>query len=157
MAEQNNIQVFTNPQFGEIRTTVIDGEPWFVGKDIAERLGYSNTRDTLSRHVDAEDRNTVVIPDGKGNPNQTIINESGLYSLVLSSKLESAKAFKRWVTSEVLPTIRKHGAYLPNLPDFSNPAAAARAWAEQYERSEQLAAQNKQQILLIEQKDKETM
>lgn len=97
----------------EIRTILIDGQPWFVGKDVAEALGYSNSRDALSRHVDAEDKNTVVIPDGKGNPNQTIINESGLYSLILSSKLPSAKVFKRWVTSEVLPCIHKQGMYVP--------------------------------------------
>lgn len=106
------IQIFKNEQFGQIRTLMKDGEPWFVGKDIAEALGYSNTRDALDRHVD-DDKNTVVNPDGKrGNPNMTIINESGLYSLILSSKLETAKAFKRWVTAEVLPSIRKHGEYV---------------------------------------------
>lgn len=108
----NKIQLFKNEEFGEIRTIEIDGEPWFVGKDVATSLGYSNTRDALDRHVDIDDKNTVVNPDGnRGNPNMTIINESGLYSLVLSSKLPSAKKFKRWVTSEVLPTIRKHGMY----------------------------------------------
>lgn len=107
------IQIFKNEQFGQIRTLMKDGEPWFVGKDIAEALGYSNTRDALDRHVDDDDKNTVVNPDGKrGNPNMTIINESGLYSLILSSKLETAKAFKRWVTAEVLPSIRKHGEYV---------------------------------------------
>lgn len=107
------IQIFNNEQFGQIRTLVKDGEPWFVGKDVAEALGYSNTRDALDRHVDDSDKNTVANPDGKrGNPNMTIINESGLYSLILSSKLETAKAFKRWVTSEVLPSIRKHGEYV---------------------------------------------
>lgn len=106
------LQIFNNPEFGEIRTTVIDGEPWFVGKDVATALGYSNTRDALSKHVDDEDKNTVAFRDGiQGNPNQTVINESGLYSLVLSSKLPTAKKFKRWVTSEVLPTIRKTGSY----------------------------------------------
>ena len=107
------IQIFKNEQFGQIRTLMKDGEPWFVGKDIAEALGYTNTRDALDRHVDDDDKNTVVNPDGKrGNPNMTIINESGLYSLILSSKLETAKAFKRWVTAEVLPSIRKHGEYV---------------------------------------------
>lgn len=107
------IQIFNNEQFGQIRTLVKDGEPWFVGKDVAEALGYSNTRDALDRHVDDSDKNTVANPDGKrGNPNMTIINESGLYSLILSSKLETAKAFKRWVTSEVLPSIRKTGEYV---------------------------------------------
>lgn len=110
--ESKELQIFNNPEFGEIRTTVIDGEPWFVGKDVATALGYSNTRDALSKHVDDEDKNTVAFRDGiQGNPNQTVINESGLYSLVLSSKLPTAKKFKRWVTSEVLPTIRKTGSY----------------------------------------------
>jgi prophage antirepressor-like protein len=108
----NQLTIFTNPEFGTIRTMEINGEVWLVGKDVAEILGYSNTRDALARHVDAEDKNTVVIPDGnKGNPNQTIINESGLYSLILSSKLPTAKKFKHWVTSEVLPAIRKTGSY----------------------------------------------
>lgn len=97
-----------------VRTLVIDGQPYFVGKDVAEILGYANTRDALSKHVDSEDKNTVAIHDGikRGNPNQTVINESGLYSLILGSKLPQAKEFKHWVTSEVLPTIRKHGAYM---------------------------------------------
>ncbi|MEK1341595.1 phage antirepressor [Limosilactobacillus fermentum] len=97
-----------------VRTLVIDGQPYFVGKDVAEILGYANTRDALSKHVDSEDKNTVAIHDGikRGNPNQTVINESGLYSLILGSKLPQAKEFKYWVTSEVLPTIRKHGAYM---------------------------------------------
>lgn len=96
-----------------VRTLVIDGQPYFVGKDVAEILGYANTRDALSKHVDSEDKNTVAIHDGikRGNPNQTVINESGLYSLILGSKLPQAKEFKHWVTSEVLPAIRKTGAY----------------------------------------------
>lgn len=107
-----SIQIFSNEKFGEIRSMMIDDEPWFIGKDVAVILGYSNSRDALGTHVDDEDKNTVEIHDGNpGNPNMTIINESGLYSLIFSSKLESAKAFKRWVTSEVLPTIRKTGSY----------------------------------------------
>lgn len=110
--EQNKIQVFNNTEFGNIRSMEIDGEPWFVGKDVATALGYSNPRDALSKHVDSEDKNTVAFRDGnKGNPNQTIVNESGLYSLILGSKLDGAKRFKRWITSEVLPAIRKTGAY----------------------------------------------
>lgn len=109
----NELTIFENTEFGSIRAVEINGEPWFVGKDVAEALGYSNTRDALDRHVDIEDKNTVVNPDGnRGNPNMTIINESGLYSLVLSSKLPSAKKFKRWVTSEVIPSIRKSGGYI---------------------------------------------
>lgn len=106
----NDLTVFENPEFGAIRTVELDGEPWLVGKDVATALGYSNTRDALDRHVDPEDKNTVVNPDGnRGNPNMTIINESGLYSLVLSSKLPTARKFRRWVTSEVLPSIRRSG------------------------------------------------
>jgi len=108
----NEIMIFSNADFGDIRTLNVDGEPWFVGKDVATALGYSNPRDALSKHVDSEDKNTVAFRDGnKGNPNQTIVNESGLYSLILGSKLDGAKRFKRWVTSEVLPAIRKTGAY----------------------------------------------
>ena len=96
------------------RTAIeIDNEPWFVGKDVAEALGYSNTRDALDRHVEKEDKNTVVNPDGnRGNPNMTIINESGLYCLILSSKLPGAKEFKHWITHDVIPSIRKTGAYM---------------------------------------------
>lgn len=108
----NNLQEF-NFKGNNVRTILLDGEPRFIGTDITKTLGYSNSRDALKRHVDDEDKSTVVIPDGtSGNPNKTVINESGLYSLILSSKLPAAKEFKRWVTSEVLPTIRKHGAYL---------------------------------------------
>lgn len=110
----NNLQIFNSPEFGDIRCIEIDGEPWMAGKDIATALGYSNPRDALAKHVDPEDKNTVAICDGtSGNPNMTFINESGLYSLILSSKLPTAKRFKHWVTSEVLPSIRKHGAYVP--------------------------------------------
>lgn len=107
----NNIQVFTHPDLGQIRTIQRNGEIWFVGKDIAERLGYNNPRSAIRDHVDDEDKNTVVFHDGKGNPNRIIINESGMYSLILSSKLPTAKSFKRWVTSEVLPSIRRTGTY----------------------------------------------
>jgi prophage antirepressor-like protein len=105
------ITLFENPEFGKVRILMIDGESWFIGKDIAEILGYSNTRKALLDHVDVEDKNTVTIRDGIGNPNKTVINESGLYSLIFSSKLSTAKKFKHWVTSEVLPSIRKTGGY----------------------------------------------
>ena len=109
----NEIQTLENEQFGSIRTILIDGEPWFVGKDIAEKLGYSRTRNAISLHVDDEDKTPALIQGGcsTGEQSTIIINESGLYSLILSSKLPSAKDFKRWVTKEVLPSIRKHGAY----------------------------------------------
>ena len=138
MSTMNEIKVFTNEDFGTIRTIEIEGEPWFVGKEVAEKLGYSNTRDALLRHVDEEDKDTVVIPDGIGNPNQTIINESGLYSLVLSSKLESARKFKRWITSEVIPQIRKTGAY--HVPQTY--AQALRELADKAEKMEALQKQN---------------
>lgn len=95
-----------------VRTMMIESEPWFVGTDVATALGYSNSRDALARHVDEEDKNTVVIHDGTpGNPNVVIINEPGVYSLTFSSQLESAKKFKHWVTHDVLPSIRKQGFY----------------------------------------------
>lgn len=96
----------------KVRTVTIDNEPYFVGKDVADILGYSNSRDALSKHVDTEDKLTSQIATAGQMRNQTIINESGLYSLILSSKLPQAKEFKRWVTSEVLPAIRKQGAYV---------------------------------------------
>lgn len=109
---QNEMQVFQNEQFGEIRAFEIGGEHWFVGKDIAEVLAYHNTRDALKKHVDSEDKADVAIHDGRQNRKMTVINESGIYSLIFSSKLPAAKTFKRWVTSEVLPSIRKNGAYI---------------------------------------------
>lgn len=108
----NEVQIFENAEFGKVRTIVKDGEPYFIGKDVADILGYSNTRDALAKHVDDEDKNTVAIRDGiQGNPNLVIINESGVYALIFGSKLPKAKKFKRWVTSEVLPSIRKTGSY----------------------------------------------
>lgn len=107
----NNLQIFSNSEFGNIRTVTIDGEPWFVGKDIAEALGYSNSRKALIDHVDNEDKGVTNRYTLGGIQNLTIINESGLYSLIFGSKLDSAKKFKRWVTSEVLPAIRKSGHY----------------------------------------------
>ena len=110
----NNLTVFENPEFGAIRTVELDGEPWLVGKDVAQALGYTDTDQALRRHVDDEDKLTRNF-DGSGqNRSMTIINESGLYSLVLSSKLPTAKKFQRWVTSEVLPSIRRTGGYVAN-------------------------------------------
>ena len=108
----NSLQVFKSSDFGEIRTVLIGDEPYFVGKDVAEILGYSNTRDALAKRVDEEDKGVASCDTPGGKQDLTVINESGLYSLILSSKLPTAKAFKRWVTSEVLPSIRKHGAYM---------------------------------------------
>lgn len=128
----NNLQIFNSEEFGSVRTMVIDNEPWLVGKDVAEALGFKNSRDAILTHVDKEDRRVVqkseittlenyipkdVFPVNFVNtdiPNRglAVINESGLYALIFGSKLESAKRFKHWVTSEVLPSIRKHGAYM---------------------------------------------
>ena len=104
-------QIFKSKEFGQIRTCMMDGETYFVGKDVASALGYKNTKDALMRHVDEDDKRGSGITTPLGIQQATIINESGLYSLILSSKLESAKRFKRWVTSEVLPAIRKNGRY----------------------------------------------
>ena len=108
----NEPRIFENPAFGTIRAVTIDGEPWLVGKDVAAALGYKNTKDALIRHIDPEDKRGSRFPTTSGEQEMTIINESGVYSLVLSSKLPDAKKFKRWVTSDVLPTIRKTGAYM---------------------------------------------
>ena len=109
-----NLQIFNSEEFGQIRTMAINGEPWFVGKDVADILGYSNSRKALLDHVDNEDKNDgVTIRDAIGRgQNTVVINESGLYSLILLSKMPNAKKFKRWVTSEVLPSIRGNGAYI---------------------------------------------
>lgn len=122
------IEIYENEHFGKIRTLAIDGEPWFVGKDVANKLGYSNPRDAIHKHVDAQDKNSVANRDGtSGNPNMTIINESGLYSLILSSKLPTAKEFKHWVTSEVIPSIRKHGGYIAGQEQLSDSELLAKA------------------------------
>ena len=106
-----DIQIFNNPEFGEVRTVVINDEPWFVGKDVADALGYGAARNAIAAHVDEEDKLTHRFSASGQRREMTIINESGLYGLVLSSKLPTAKKFKHWVTSEVLPTIRKTGSY----------------------------------------------
>ena len=114
----NEMMIFNNPEFGSVRTVCIDGEPWLVGKDVAEILGYSNPRKALIDHVDADDKGVTKCDTLGGAQNLTVINESGFYSLVLSSKLPTAKKFKRWVTAEVLPTIRKTGGYVANEDVF---------------------------------------
>lgn len=137
----NELQTFKNQEFGSVRTLVINNEPWFIGKDVADVLGYKNQRDAISKHVDSEDKNTVAIHDGitRGNPNQTIINESGLYALIFGSKLESAQKFKRWVTSEVLPALRKTGQY--QVKELSGSELMAKALIE---AQSVLAAKDKQ-------------
>ena len=105
------IRIFNNPDFGDVRTIVIDGEPWFVGNDCAKALGYKNLYNGVNKNVDDEDRRVSPVESASGIQQTTIINESGLYSLIFGSKLDSAKKFKRWVTSEVLPSLRKTGTY----------------------------------------------
>lgn len=112
----NDIKIFENQEFGKVRALEIDGKPYFVGKDVAQILGYKDTSDALKKHVDEEDKLTRRFADSGQNREMYIVNESGLYSLVLSSKLESAKRFKRWVTSEVLPSIRQTGGYQMTMP-----------------------------------------
>ena len=108
----NDLQIFRNDNFGEVRTLIVNDEPYFVGKDVATILGYKDTADAIKRHVDEDDKRVGETPTPKGMQKTILINESGLYSLILSSKLPQAKQFKKWVTSEVIPTIRKHGAYM---------------------------------------------
>lgn len=137
------LQVYKNAEVGSVRTTTIAGQPYFVGKDVADILGYSNTRKALIDHVDKEDKDDVTIRDAIGR-NQTMIaiNESGLYSLILSSKMPNAKKFKRWVTNEVLPAIRKHGLYATDdliaNPDLA--IAAFTALKEEREKNKELMA-----------------
>lgn len=125
------IQVFNNPQFGEIRTLADnDGNILFVGKDVAKALGYKNTSKAIQQHVDDEDKSTLPIREAAYETRAIVINESGLYSLILSSKLPQAKQFKRWVTSEVLPAIRRTGAYAVPTPNPPCPVSTERTLAE---------------------------
>ena len=153
----NELQIFENKEFGKIRTVEINNEPYFVGKDVADILGYSNTRDALSKHIDDEDKLTSQIATAGQNRNVIVINESGLYSLILSSKLPTAKKFKRWVTSEVLPSIRKHGMYATDElianPDIA--IAAFQALKEEREQRQLLQFEcNKQKQIIGELKPK---
>lgn len=107
----NDLQIFENPEFGSVRTVEVNGTPWLVGKDVATALGYKNPQRAIRDHVDAEDKGVSKTATPSGEQEMLIINESGLYSLILSSKMPKAKAFKRWVTSEVLPAIRREGVY----------------------------------------------
>lgn len=127
----NPVTIFTNEEFGNVRTTVINGEPYFCGKDVATALGYANTRDALKKHVDDEDKQLIqrsqIATLEIQNRGMTFINESGMYSLVLGSKLTSAKKFKRWITSEVIPQIRKTGGYIPVKEEDDDSVIMARA------------------------------
>jgi len=147
----NDLQIFKNTEFGEIRTMTIDNEPWFVGKDVAEVLGYTNPQKAVRDHIDDEDKTVNDLFSVNGTKG-ILINESGLYSLILSSKLPKAKEFKRWVTSEVLPAIRKHGVYavdeVLNNPDML--IAALTELKTERAKREELEAENaiqKQQLI----------
>ena len=147
---ENEIILFKHEEFGEIRTLNIDGEPWFVGKDIAVALGYSAPRNAIQAHVDNEDKTTALIQctGSEYKSNAVIINESGLYSLILSSKLPSAKKFKHWVTAEVLPSLRKHGAYFTaetlhkTMSDPRELAKLLTALADEQEKRRKLEEEN---------------
>lgn len=130
----NKLQKFTDEEFGEIRTVTIDGEPYFVGKDVAEALGYAKPTDAVRKRVEDEDRGISKMETPSGKQEMTIINESGLYTLVLGSKLDSAKRFKRWVTSEVLPAIRKTGSYNKPMTEAEQIRLLAKGATELYER-----------------------
>lgn len=123
----NNLQIFNSPEFGQVRTIQQNGEPWFVGKDVAEILGYKDTSDAMKKHVDIEDKLTRRFADSGQNREMYIINESGLYSLILSSKMPKAKEFKRWVTSEVIPAIRKTGGYIAGSENMTDAEIMAKA------------------------------
>lgn len=141
----NEVQVFNNANFGQVRSMMIDGVPWFIGKDVAEALGYTNSNKALVDHVDIEDKGVTKCYTLGGMQNLNIINESGLYALIMSSKLPKAKEFKRWVTSEVLPTIRKTGSYglIPSY-QIEDPIARAKAWI--VEKEKQMALETQLQI-----------
>lgn len=117
---ETDIRIFENAEFGTVRTIMINDEPWFVGKDIAKILGYTETAKAIRMHVDEDDKGVSVLDTPGGRQRFTVINESGLYSLILSSKLNKAKQFKRWVTSDILPTIRRTGGYVSNDELFTN-------------------------------------
>lgn len=123
----NDLRIFNSEQFGEIRGVEIDGVPWLVGKDVAVALGYEKPTDAVRKHVDEEDRGVSKMETPSGEQNMTIINESGLYSLVLSSKLPTARQFRRWVISEVLPSIRKHGGYIAGQETMTDAELMAKA------------------------------
>ena len=142
----NEITVFNNDEFGSIRTVTIENEPWFVGKDVAEVLGYQNGSRDINRHVDDEDKLCTKIEYAGQKRELTIINESGLYSLILSSKLPNAKKFKRWVTSEVLPSIRKTGSYGKPMSQLEIAQYSINLLIEQERKMKALEAQQGEQV-----------
>ncbi len=152
----NNLQVFNNEQFGQVRVVMIENENWLVGKDVAEALGYKNISDALKQHVDEEDKKKIVYSDYPqfGNKGAILINESGFYSLVMGSKLPNAKAFKRWVTSEVLPQIRQTGGYIPVNQEDDEASIMARALMiaqNTLNKKDELLKAQEKQINILEQ------
>lgn len=139
----NELQIFKNESFGEVRTLTIDNEPWFVGKDVAEVLGYTNPQKALRDHIDDEDKTLNELFTVNGTKG-ILINESGLYSLIISSKLPKAKEFKRWVTSEVLPSIRKNGGYIANQESMTEEELLAKAYTVALNVIKQKEEENKQ-------------
>lgn len=150
-----NLQIFKSEEFGEVRTVTIDNEPWFVGKDVAEALGYQNGSRDINIHVSEEDRKILTAQNYQNGtfeiPNRglTIINESGLYALIFGSKLESAKRFKHWVTSEILPSIRKHGGYIAGQEGMSDEQLLAKAFMV----AQSKIAENQKQIKRMKPKE----
>lgn len=152
----NKLQIFKNEEFGEIRGLEINNEPYFIGKDIAEILGYKNTRDALNKHVDNEDKGVTKCDTLGGIQELTVINESGLYSLIMGSKLPSAKKFKRWITSEVLPSIRKTGGYIAGEENMNEDELVLKAMEVMQnklkrleDKTNRLEAENNAQFQLI--------
>ena len=142
----NELQVFNNDEFGSIRTMAIDGEPWFVGKDVAEVLGYGNYRQGIASHVDNEDKAVQKLDTPSGAQQMTVINESGVYSLIFGSKLPTAKKFKRWVTSEVLPSIRKTGSYSKPMSQLEIAQYSINLLIEQERKLKAVEAQQGEQV-----------
>ena len=138
----NGMMIFSNPEFGNVRTVTIDGNPWFVGNDVAKALGYVKERNAIANHVDKEDALKCGLPSNSGVQETIVINESGLFSLILSSKLDSAKRFKRWVTAEVLPSIRKTGKYevgqKQDSYQIADPIERAKRWIEEQQEKQLL-------------------
>lgn len=125
--KMNQIEIFSNDLFGDVRVVKVDGQPWFIGKDITEKLGYQNGSRDINRHVDAEDMSETTLHDGKQNRKMKLINESGLYGLILSSDLPNAKLFKRWVTNDILPSIRQNGGYIQTSEEDDEEIIMAKA------------------------------
>ena len=157
MEVKNDLIVFNHKEFGELKAIEINGEPWFIGKEVAEKLGYVKARNAIATHVDEDDALKWGIADKLGRMQETtIINESGIYSLILSSKLPNAKKFKRWITSEVLPSLRKYGSYSIVKPDsymIEDEVERAKRWIEEAEERRKLALTVKEQTNVLKQQE----